>query len=55
MGTVIHRTVPVKVWVNVDAGIANMVCYLNTIPGCQRTLGEDGAEPYRAAAHGTTI
>ena len=54
MGTVIHRTVPVKVWVNVDAGIANMVCYLNTIPGvctlasCQRTLGEDGAEPYRA-------
>ena len=50
----IHRTVPVQVWADVDEGIAEMVVYLNTIPGvrtdasCQGTLGESGAEPYRA-------
>jgi hypothetical protein len=40
--------------VDVDLGIADMVEYLNTIPGvrtiasCQGTIGEDGPNPYRA-------
>ncbi len=49
-----HKTVPVQVWADVDEGIADTVCYLNTIPGvrtqasCQGTIGEGGANPYRA-------
>jgi hypothetical protein len=52
MGNVIHKTVPIQVWAEVDEGIADMVRYLNTIPGvrthssCQGTIGEGGPEPY---------
>lgn len=48
-----HKTVPVQVWVDVDEGVADLVKYLNTVPGirthasCQGTLDEDGPEPYR--------
>jgi hypothetical protein len=48
-----HKTRPVQVWADVDLGIADMVVYLNTIPGvrteasCQGT-GEGGPAPYRA-------
>ena len=48
-----HKQVAVQVWADVDEGIADMVRYLNTIPGvrtlasCQGTLGEGGPEPYR--------
>ena len=51
---VTHESLPVQVWVDVDIGIADMVVYLNTIPGirthasCQGTIGEGGADPYRA-------
>jgi hypothetical protein len=54
MGNVIHKTVPIQVWVDVDEGIVEFVRELNDIPGvrthasCQGTLGEGGAEPYRA-------
>jgi hypothetical protein len=54
MGVVQHDTVPVQVWADVDIGIADMVRYLNTIPGvrtlssCQGTIGEGGPAPYRA-------
>ena len=54
MGNVIHETVPLKVWADVDVGIANMVRRLNEIPdvrthaSCQGTIGEGGASPYRA-------
>ena len=54
MGNVIHETRPVQVWVDADLGIADLVEYLNTIPGvrtnasCQGTIGEGGPHPYRA-------
>lgn len=47
-----HKTVPIMVWVDVDEGVADVVTYLNTIPGvrtlasCQGTIGEGGAKPY---------
>jgi hypothetical protein len=53
MGNVVHETKRVLVWADVDAGIADLVCYLNAIPGvtthssCQGTIGEGGAKPYR--------
>ena len=49
-----HETVPVQVWADIDTGIAEMVRYLNTLPGlrtdasCQGTIGEGGPNPYRA-------
>lgn len=49
-----HKTVPVQVTVDVDESIASAVQHLNSIPGirtyasCQGTVGEGGAEPYRA-------
>lgn len=49
----VHDVVPVWVLANVDAGIADMVRYLQTIPGvrthasCQGTIGEGGPHPYR--------
>lgn len=49
-----HATVPIQIWVDVDLGIAEMVEYLNSIPGvrtlasCQGTIGEGGPNPYRA-------
>lgn len=48
-----HKTRPVKVWADVDEGVADMVAYLNTIDGvrthasCQGTIGEGGPNPYR--------
>jgi hypothetical protein len=54
MGNVAHETVPIKVWADVDRGIAWAIEYLNQIPGvrtfasCQGTIGEGGSEPYRA-------
>ncbi len=53
MGNVIHKTVPILAWVNVDEGIASTVRYLNTIldvrthTSCQGTIGEGGPKPYR--------
>jgi tRNA(Phe) wybutosine-synthesizing methylase Tyw3 len=53
MGNLVHKTRAVQVWAEVDEGIADLVVYLNTIPGvrtfasCQGTIGEGGAEPYR--------
>lgn len=53
MGNLVHETVPVQVWADIDIGIADVVRRLNEIPGvrthasCQGTLGEAGAEPYR--------
>lgn len=52
MGNVVHETIPVQVWADVDVGIADVVRRLNDIPGvrthasCQGTIGEVGAEPY---------
>ena len=49
-----HKTKPILVWVDVDIGIANAVCWLNTIEGirtiacCQGTIGEGGKNPYGA-------
>lgn len=54
MGNVIHRTVSVLVWADVDEGIADVVRCLNKMPGvrtyasCQGTIGEGGAHPYEA-------
>lgn len=54
-----HKQVSVQVWADVDEGIADMVLYLNTIPGvrthasCQGTIGEGGPEPYRAQVMAT--
>jgi len=49
-----HPTRPIQVWADVDLGVADLVTYLNTIPGvrtmasCQGTIGEGGPNPYRA-------
>ena len=49
----IHRQIPIKVWVDVDEKIADLVLHLNTIKGvrtlasCQGTIGEGGAKPYK--------
>ncbi len=54
-----HKTRPIQVWVDADLGIADMVVYLNTIPGvrtlasCQGTIGEGGSNPYRAQVMAT--
>lgn len=50
--TVIHETIPILVWVDIDVGIVDFVRHLNTMPGirthsaCQGTIGEGGQEPY---------
>lgn len=47
-----HKTRAIQVLVDADLGIADMVEYLNTIPGvrtqtsCQGTIGEGGQNPY---------
>lgn len=52
MGNIIHETIAVKVWADVDIGIAGTVRRLNKIHGarthasCQGTIDEGGAEPY---------
>lgn len=49
-----HATKRIQVWIDCDTEIAELVLYLNTIPGvtthasCQGTIGEDGPNPYRA-------
>lgn len=54
-----HETRAVRVWADVDLGVADMVEYLNTIPGvrtmasCQGTIGEGGPHPYRAQVMAT--
>ena len=54
-----HEQVTVSVLVDVDKGIADMVTYLNTIPGvrtltsCQGTIGEGGPQPYQAQVMAT--
>lgn len=51
---IIHETTAIKVWADIDVGIAPVVEHLNTIAGvrthasCQGSLGEGGAAPYRA-------
>jgi len=48
-----HETRMIKVWIDADLDIADLVLYLNTIPGvrttasCQGTIGEGGPAPYR--------
>jgi hypothetical protein len=52
MSAKIHETRPVQVWIDADLGVADIVEYLNMIPGvsthasCQGTIGEGGQEPY---------
>lgn len=47
-----HKQVLIQVWAYVDEGIAELVEYLNSIPGitthasCQGSIGEGGALPY---------
>ena len=54
-----HKQIPIQVWVDVDEGVAEMVKYLNTIPGvrthasCQGTIGEGGPAPYPAQVMAT--
>jgi hypothetical protein len=54
MSSVQHETRPIQVWIDADVGIADLVLYLNTIPGvrthnsCQGSIGEGGPYPYRA-------
>lgn len=49
-----HPTIPIKVWIDADVGIADFVLALNEIPGirtlasCQGTIGEGGPNPYEA-------
>jgi tRNA(Phe) wybutosine-synthesizing methylase Tyw3 len=48
-----HKTRKIKVWVDVDVKIAEMVLYLNKISGirtlasCQGTISEGGQNSYR--------
>lgn len=48
-----HPQRTILVQVDVDEGVADLVLYLNTIPGvrthtsCQGTIGEGGPHPYR--------
>ena len=52
MSSVVHKTVPIQVWADVDEGIVEMVKHLNTMEGvrteasCRGTIGEGGPEPY---------
>ena len=51
---VIHKTVPVQVWADVDEGLAALVATLNGIKGvrthncCQGSIDEGGVHPYPA-------
>jgi len=51
---VLHKTIPIQIWADIDEGIADIVRYLNTLPGvrthasCQGTIGEGGPVPYRS-------
>lgn len=52
-----HETRAVRVWVDVDAGIAELVMALQWLPcvrthsSCQGTIGEGGSSPYRPYVH----
>jgi hypothetical protein len=54
MSSVVHETVPMLVWADIDLGIVDMVRRMNEIPGCrteascQGTIGEGGPRPYPA-------
>jgi hypothetical protein len=54
MSSINHETVPVKIWADIDVGIAAEVRWLNRLDGvrtftsCQGTIGEGGPRPYRA-------
>lgn len=54
MSDKLHTTRAIKVWADVDEGIADFVLLLNeilgirTIASCQGTIGEGGAAPYEA-------
>ena len=53
-----HKTRPVQVWADVDLGIADMVVYLNTIPGVrtEATSGDDRrGRPGALSRSGLTI
>lgn len=49
----VHKTVRVRVWADVDEGVADMVRQLNILEGvtthasCQGTIGEGGEAPYK--------
>ena len=43
---VIHETVRVKVWADIDAGIADMVLRLNDIPGVRTYASCQGTKDY---------
>lgn len=49
-----HETRSIKVWADIDIGIADFVEYLNQIPGvrtfasCQGTLNRNGSESYES-------
>ncbi len=42
-----HRTVPVQVWADIDEGIADLVRYLNTIPGVRTDASCEGTPKYK--------
>ena len=42
-----HETVPMQVWADIDVGVAEMVKYLNTIPGVRTYAACQGGESYR--------
>jgi hypothetical protein len=41
-----HQTRPIQVWVDVDLGIANLVEYLNTVPGVRTLASCEGGKCY---------
>jgi hypothetical protein len=41
-----HKTEPVLVWADVDEGIADLVVYLNTIPGVRTLTSCSGSGEY---------
>lgn len=41
-----HDTIPVQVWADVDCGIADLVRYLNTIPGLRTDASCQGGKTY---------
>lgn len=43
---IIHDTVPVQVWVEVDTGVADMVRDLNAIPGVRTFASCQGGNTY---------
>lgn len=52
-----HETRPIRIWVDADLGVADLVEQLNEIAGvrtyasCQGSIGEGGPEPYGPYVH----